>query len=176
MPKKFGKKRAPKRKASQNINNLLSSEKKSRTYSPDRSNSDAINRAVRYLLPTKENNKLTYRAVGDKKLKKVDYGPTPTLQNVSEMPLTNTELMFRRDELLRLRRERVAAICNKLIEEPYAQCKLLSSLVPFCTEQDPVVAVTVRKMGILSVLAVVKDIMPGYKVCKRFLHFIYLKT
>ena len=164
MPKKFGKKRAPKRKASQSTNSLLSSEKRHRSYSQDRSSSDGVSGEVRYLLPTKEKNKLTYRAVRDKKLKKIDSIPTPTPQIEINVPLTNVELMYRRDELLKLRRERIAVICNKLIEDPYGQCKLLYNLIPFCTEQDPVVAITVRKIGILSALAVVKDIMPGYKV------------
>ena len=174
MPKKFGRKRAPKRKSSQNTDSLLFSEKRLRSYSPDKSNEDGVNGQVRYLLPTKEKNKLTYRAVRDRKLKKVDSTPTPTPvtpQTVADKPMTNMELMFRRDEQLKLRKERIATICNKLIEEPYAQCRLLSSLIPFCTEQDPVVAVTIRKIGILSALAVVKDIMPGYKVDFLYLHF-----
>ena len=126
----------------------------------------------RFLLPTKEKNILTYRAVKERKIKKVRRSKVNSaLQNGEEKndeidrPITMTELIWRRDELLKLRKEKLAIICNRLIEEPYAHCKLLPSLFSFCTEQEFVIAITVRKIGLLSTLAVVKDIMPGYKVC-----------
>ena len=125
----------------------------------------------RFLLPTKENNILTYRAVRERKFKKVRRSKTNSVLQTGEekndkidRPITTTELIWRRDELLKLRKEKIAIICNKLLQEPYANCKLLPSLIPFCTEQEFVITVTVRKLGLLSTLAVVKDIMPGYKV------------
>lgn len=126
----------------------------------------------RFLLPTKEKNTLTYRAVKERKIKRVRrLKANSVLQNGEEKngkidrpAVTTTELIWRRDELLKLRKEKLAIICNKLIEEPYAHCKLLPSLIPFCTEQEYVIAITVRKLGLLSTLAVVKDNMPGYKV------------
>ncbi|KAI6655019.1 Macrophage erythroblast attacher [Oopsacas minuta] len=169
MRRSFDKKRVPKRKAPQTTN-LLNSEKKSRSYSPDNSSRNSINSNFRFLLPTKEKNTLTYRAVEEKKnIKITNLQTNPVLQNEEscdkfDRQMTTTELICRRDELLKLRKEKIAIICNKLIEEPYFQCKLLPSLIPFCTEQESVIAITVRKLGILSTLAVIKDIMPGYKV------------
>ena len=167
MRKNFSKRKANKRKAPKENDELLSYEKKSRSYSPERS---GRKEKVRYLLPTKEKNVLIYRAVKEVE-SRPKYPPSKLVQQIAEPdddvikePMTNAELMCLRERLLKSRREQLASICNKVIEDPYSKCTLLSTLTALCTEKEPLISLTIRKLGLISALAVVKDIMPGYKV------------
>ncbi|XP_078310966.1 nucleolar complex protein 3 homolog [Crassostrea virginica] len=82
-----------------------------------------------------------------------------------ELPtLTNVELYVNRQEKLRARKSRIAALASSLIANPEENIKKLKELRSFVTESDPDVFLTVRKLAMVSMMEVLKDIIPGYRI------------
>ncbi|XP_048745661.2 nucleolar complex protein 3 homolog [Ostrea edulis] len=82
-----------------------------------------------------------------------------------ELPvLTNVELYANRRQKLWLRKSRMAALASSLIENPEENIKKLKELRSYLTESDPDVFLTVRKLAMVSLMEVFKDIIPGYRI------------
>ncbi|XP_069133349.1 nucleolar complex protein 3 homolog isoform X2 [Argopecten irradians] len=78
--------------------------------------------------------------------------------------LTSIQLMYMRKQKLLDRRRRIALLASALIENPEANIRKLKELRLMLEEEDPDVFLTVRKLAIVSLMEVFKDIIPGYRL------------
>ncbi|XP_030630348.1 nucleolar complex protein 3 homolog [Chanos chanos] len=89
-------------------------------------------------------------------------------QNESEkemgVPLTPQEQFELRAEKLMEKRQRIANLASAILADPSANIKKLKELRTMLVETDPYVAVTVRKLVMVSLLEVFKDIVPSYRI------------
>ncbi|XP_034329054.2 nucleolar complex protein 3 homolog isoform X1 [Magallana gigas] len=95
----------------------------------------------------------------------IEKSETATPEKQEELPtLTNIELYANRQEKLRARKARIAALASSLIENPEENIKKLKELRSYVTECDPDMFLTVRKLAMISMMEVFKDIIPGYRI------------
>nr|XP_033799371.1 nucleolar complex protein 3 homolog isoform X2 [Geotrypetes seraphini] len=81
------------------------------------------------------------------------------------LPILSTEeLLLQRKETLQDRKAHIAALASAILSEPDNSIKKLKELRAMLMEQDSTVAVTVRKLVMVSLMEVFKDITPSYKI------------
>ncbi|XP_038608589.1 nucleolar complex protein 3 homolog [Tachyglossus aculeatus] len=78
--------------------------------------------------------------------------------------LTTEELLTERREKLREKKVHIAALASAILSDPENNIKKLKELRAMLIEQDPSVAVIVRKLVMLSLMEIFKDITPSYKI------------
>uniref|UniRef100_A0A6I8P090 Nucleolar complex protein 3 homolog n=1 Tax=Ornithorhynchus anatinus TaxID=9258 RepID=A0A6I8P090_ORNAN len=78
--------------------------------------------------------------------------------------LTTEELLTERREKLREKKVHIAALASAILSDPENNIKKLKELRALLTEQDPSIAVIVRKLVMLSLMEIFKDITPSYKI------------
>ncbi|OWF43118.1 nucleolar complex protein 3 homolog [Mizuhopecten yessoensis] len=78
--------------------------------------------------------------------------------------LNSAQLMSLRKQKLTDRRRRIAILASALIENPEANIRKLKELRSMLEEEDPDVYLTVRKLAMVSLMEVFKDIVPDYRL------------
>uniref|UniRef100_A0A452TC18 Nucleolar complex protein 3 homolog n=1 Tax=Ursus maritimus TaxID=29073 RepID=A0A452TC18_URSMA len=78
--------------------------------------------------------------------------------------LTLEEHLIERRKKLEEKKMHIAALGSAILGDPESNIKKLKEIRSMLTEQDPDVAVTVRKLVIISLLELFKDITPSYKI------------
>ncbi|NXG49950.1 NOC3L protein, partial [Psilopogon haemacephalus] len=78
--------------------------------------------------------------------------------------LTAEEMAAQRRQKLQERKMHIAALASAILSEPDNNIKKLKELRAMLMEQDPNVAVIVRKLVMVSLMEVFKDIVPSYKI------------
>ncbi|XP_069467440.1 nucleolar complex protein 3 homolog [Ambystoma mexicanum] len=96
----------------------------------------------------------------------VEEEENPTEAYVDEpLPvLTGEELILQRKTQLHEKKIKIAALSSSILSDPENSVKKLKELRVMLMEQDPNVAVTVRKLVMVSLTEVFKDITPSYKI------------
>ncbi|KAH7654454.1 nucleolar complex protein 3 [Dioscorea alata] len=74
--------------------------------------------------------------------------------------LATVEKELSAEELFTKKKIRLAEVGMSLLENPEANIKSLKEMLQICDDEDP----NVVKLGLLSLLAVFKDIIPGYRI------------
>uniref|UniRef100_A0A7N5K965 Nucleolar complex protein 3 homolog n=1 Tax=Ailuropoda melanoleuca TaxID=9646 RepID=A0A7N5K965_AILME len=72
--------------------------------------------------------------------------------------------LIERRKKLEEKKMHIAALGSAILGDPESNIKKLKEIRSMLTEQDPDVAVTVRKLVIISLLELFKDITPSYKI------------
>ncbi|XP_075614378.1 nucleolar complex protein 3 homolog isoform X1 [Balearica regulorum gibbericeps] len=88
-------------------------------------------------------------------------------EDFSEEPLpvlTPEEMAAQRRQKLQERKMHIAALASAILSEPDNSIKKLKELRAMLMEQDPNVAVIVRKLVMVSLMEIFKDIVPSYKI------------
>ncbi|CAH2322087.1 nucleolar complex 3 homolog [Pelobates cultripes] len=81
------------------------------------------------------------------------------------MPILSTEeLLIQRKVKLDQRKTQIATLASSILTDPENNIKKLKELRSMLMEQDSTVAVTVRKLVMLSLMEVFKDITPSYRI------------
>ncbi|XP_015748933.1 PREDICTED: nucleolar complex protein 3 homolog [Acropora digitifera] len=75
--------------------------------------------------------------------------------------ISMVELFNQRQEKLEKRRLRIAGLSNRILENPQEHIPELQELCRLCDEKDVDVEITTRKLAMVSLLTVFKDIIPG---------------
>ncbi|XP_036591765.1 nucleolar complex protein 3 homolog [Trichosurus vulpecula] len=86
---------------------------------------------------------------------------------VTENPmpkLTTEEYIIERQRKLQDRKIHIAALASAILSDPESNIKKLKELRAMLMEQDPDVAVIVRKLVMVSLMELFKDITPSYKI------------
>ncbi|XP_067858569.1 nucleolar complex protein 3 homolog [Heptranchias perlo] len=78
--------------------------------------------------------------------------------------LTTEELLLLRRKTLQERKIRIATLASSILTEPDKNIKKVKELRSMLMEKDPNVAVTVRKLVMVSLLELFKDITPFYRI------------
>uniref|UniRef100_A0A8C8YYV5 Nucleolar complex protein 3 homolog n=1 Tax=Prolemur simus TaxID=1328070 RepID=A0A8C8YYV5_PROSS len=78
--------------------------------------------------------------------------------------LTIEEHLIERRKKLQEKKLHIAALASAILSDPESNIKKLKELRSMLMEQDPDVAVTVRKLVIVSLMELFKDITPSYKI------------
>ncbi|XP_032840054.2 nucleolar complex protein 3 homolog isoform X1 [Tyto alba] len=78
--------------------------------------------------------------------------------------LTSEEMSAQRRQKLQERKMHIAALASAILSEPDNNIKKLKELRAMLMEQDPNVAVIVRKLVMVSLMEIFKDIAPSYKI------------
>ncbi|NXU50002.1 NOC3L protein, partial [Turnix velox] len=85
--------------------------------------------------------------------------------NEESLPvLTPEEMSAQRRQKLQERKMHIASLASAILSEPNNSIKKLKELRAMLMEQDPNVAVIVRKLVMVSLMEVFKDIVPSYKI------------
>ncbi|NWH48134.1 NOC3L protein, partial [Fregata magnificens] len=88
-------------------------------------------------------------------------------EDFNEEPLpviTPEEMAAQRRQKLQERKTHIAALASAILSEPDNNIKKLKELRAMLMEQDPNVAVIVRKLVMVSLMEIFKDIAPSYKI------------
>ncbi|XP_026526555.1 nucleolar complex protein 3 homolog [Notechis scutatus] len=78
--------------------------------------------------------------------------------------LTVEELLVHRKKKLQEKKMQIAALASAILSDPENTIKKLKELRAMLMEQDPNVAVIVRKLVMISLMELFKDITPSYKI------------
>ncbi|KAM8923847.1 nucleolar complex protein 3 homolog isoform 1-T1 [Pelodytes ibericus] len=78
--------------------------------------------------------------------------------------LTTEELLLQRRVKLEERKTRIATLASSILADPENSIKKLKELRAMLMEQESAVAVTVRKLVLISLMEVFKDITPSFKI------------
>nr|XP_055156218.1 nucleolar complex protein 3 homolog isoform X2 [Nyctereutes procyonoides] len=78
--------------------------------------------------------------------------------------LTLEEHLIERRKKLQEKKMHIATLASAILSDPETNIKKLKELRSMLMEQDPDVAVTVRKLVIVSLMELFKDITPSYKI------------
>ncbi|CAJ1081309.1 nucleolar complex protein 3 homolog [Xyrichtys novacula] len=82
----------------------------------------------------------------------------------SSVALTAEEREKLRVEKIRERKLHIAGLGSAIVSDPYSNVKRLKELRGMLMEADPCVAVTVRKLVMVSLMEIFKDISPTYRI------------
>ncbi|NXA34593.1 NOC3L protein, partial [Eudromia elegans] len=88
-------------------------------------------------------------------------------EDANEEPLpvlTAEEMAAQRRRTLQERKTHIAALAAAILSDPENNVKKLKELRAMLMEQDPNVAVIVRKLVMVSLMEIFKDIVPSYKI------------
>ncbi|XP_046554232.1 nucleolar complex protein 3 homolog [Haliotis rubra] len=79
-------------------------------------------------------------------------------------PLSNVELLVMRSRKLQERKQSIASLATSILENPQENIRRLRELRLMLNEKEPDLYITVRKLVMVSLMEVFKDIVPGYKI------------
>ncbi|CAH0550195.1 unnamed protein product [Brassicogethes aeneus] len=82
----------------------------------------------------------------------------------AEKPISATQLLATRNEVLRQRKIHIGTLSSGLLENPEEKITNLRTLLKIMDEETPEVYLTVRKLVIVSLVEVFKDILPSYEI------------
>ncbi|KAI2658759.1 hypothetical protein H4Q32_016890 [Labeo rohita] len=81
------------------------------------------------------------------------------------LPLLNAQEQFElRSQRLMEKKLRIASLSSTILADPHVNIKRLKELRSMLMETDPCIAVTVRKLVMVSLMEVFKDIVPSYRI------------
>ncbi|XP_076856806.1 nucleolar complex protein 3 homolog [Brachyhypopomus gauderio] len=129
---------------------------------------------VIHLLPIKDKTGLIPQTMDKPVIQKVDeeeveeevkdHDDSELEMAQSFLSLTHKEQLELRFQKLEERKMHIAALGSAILADPHSSIKKLKELRAMLMETDPCVAVTVRKLVMLSLLEVFKDIVPSYRI------------
>lgn len=78
--------------------------------------------------------------------------------------ISTVELLACREEILRAKKFKIGLLASGLLENPEIKINNLKILLELMDEMNPEVYITVRKLAIISLLEVFKDLLPSYHI------------
>lgn len=79
-------------------------------------------------------------------------------------PVSTVELLACREELLKSKRLKIGVLSSGILENPELKSKNFKILLDMMDEKDSEVYITVRKLVVVSLLEVFKDLLPSYNI------------
>lgn len=79
-------------------------------------------------------------------------------------PVSTAQLLASRNEVLRQKKIHIGSLSAGLLENPEEKIVNLRSLLKILDEECPEVHWTVKKLGVVSLLEVFKDLLPSYEI------------
>lgn len=131
------------------------------------------NQHERSLLPIKSKNGIIQRKekipITDTEEANTDKATTEACRQISSGStpppmMSMVELFNQRQENLLQRKLRIAELSNSILENPQESVPELRELCKLCHDKDSDVNITTRKLALVSLMTVFKDIIPGYPI------------
>ncbi len=79
-------------------------------------------------------------------------------------PTSVVELMAERESKLAETKQTIVTLCDAIMKNPYDEISRLKQLRLLLNLGDPLISVTVRKLTMLSLVELFRDIVPGYRI------------
>uniref|UniRef100_A0A8D2AE98 Nucleolar complex protein 3 homolog n=1 Tax=Sciurus vulgaris TaxID=55149 RepID=A0A8D2AE98_SCIVU len=123
-----------------------------------------------HLLPIKDKSGIipqTREKPGDNKDEEDQEEEMELEEEIIEDPIpemTIEEHLIARKKKLQEKKLHIATLASAVLSDPESNIKKLKELRSMLMEQDPDVAVTVRKLVVVSLMELFKDITPSYKI------------
>uniref|UniRef100_A0A4W4GK60 Nucleolar complex protein 3 homolog n=1 Tax=Electrophorus electricus TaxID=8005 RepID=A0A4W4GK60_ELEEL len=119
-----------------------------------------------HLLPIKDKSGLIPQTMEKPVMQKVDDDEEEEEVKDEDdfLSLTPEEQLELRSQKLTEKKLCIAALGSAILAEPHSSIKKLKELRAMLMESDPCVAVTVRKLVMVSLLEIFKDIVPAYRI------------
>lgn len=128
----------------------------------------------RALLPIKNKDSIIHRKEKilktDHSLQNEDVDSQEQASEVLPVPsaplpvLSMVELFNQRRQKLIQRKLRIAELSNTILENPESSVSELQELCSMCNEKEADIRITTKKLAMVSLLTVFKDIIPGYPI------------
>lgn len=91
-------------------------------------------------------------------------GNFQTNLQVTDKPVSTIELVACREELLRSKRFKIGILSSGILENPELKSGNLKILLDMMDEKTSEVYITIRKLAMVSLLEVFKDLLPSYSI------------
>lgn len=82
----------------------------------------------------------------------------------TDKPVSTVELLACREELLRSKRFKIGILSSGILENPQLKSGNFKILLDMMDERASEVYITVRKLAMVSLLEVFKDLLPSYNL------------
>lgn len=82
----------------------------------------------------------------------------------TDKPVSTVELLACREELLRSKRFKIGVLSSGILENPQLKSGNFKILLDMMDERASEVYITVRKLAMVSLLEVFKDLLPSYNL------------
>jgi len=82
----------------------------------------------------------------------------------TDKPVSTVELLACREELLRSKRFKIGILSSGILENPQLKSGNFKILLDMMDERASEVYITVRKLAMVSLLEVFKDLLPSYSL------------
>ena len=89
---------------------------------------------------------------------------TPAAPSAPSKPVSVVELMAERENKLNEAKQSIVHLCDLIMKSPYEEISNLKRLRLLLNLGDPLISMTVRKLTMLSLVELFRDIVPGYRI------------
>ena len=79
-------------------------------------------------------------------------------------PVSVVELMAERERKLNETKQTIVTLCDIIMKSPYEEISNLKQLRQLLNLGDPLISLTIRKLTMLSLVELFRDIVPGYRI------------
>lgn len=79
-------------------------------------------------------------------------------------PVSVVELMAERERKLNETKQTIVTLCDLIMKSPYEEISNLKQLRQLLNLGDPLISLTIRKLTMLSLVELFRDIVPGYRI------------
>ncbi|CAF0872920.1 unnamed protein product [Adineta steineri] len=79
-------------------------------------------------------------------------------------PVSIIELIAERDKKLNETKQTIVTLCDIIMKSPYEEISNLKQLRLLLNLGDPLISMTIRKLTMLSLVELFRDIVPGYRI------------
>lgn len=83
---------------------------------------------------------------------------------VTDKPVSTIELLAHREEILRAKRFKIGILSSGILENPELKSENFTVLLKMMDKETSEVYITIRKLAMVSLLEVFKDLLPSYSI------------
>jgi len=89
---------------------------------------------------------------------------TPPAETEPAKPVSVVELIAERERKLNETKQTIVTLCDVIMKNPYEEISNLKQLRSLLNLGDPLISMTIRKLTMLSLVELFRDIVPGYRI------------
>jgi len=90
--------------------------------------------------------------------------PTSSSPPPPSKPVSVVELIAERENKLNETKQTIVTLCDLIMKSPYEEISNLKQLRLLLNLGDPLISLTIRKLTMLSLVELFRDIVPGYRI------------
>lgn len=83
---------------------------------------------------------------------------------VTDKPVSTIEFLARREEILKTKRFKIGILSSGILENPELKSGNFKILLDMMDERTSEVYITIRKLAMVSLLEIFKDLLPSYSI------------